>query len=79
MKHVKQHQYMIAVVARLAGADIINNHVPNVFHAMLLAGEILSKRRSGDLGYMFVLGDREYLLFGKAAKSHAILKGNHAP
>jgi hypothetical protein len=28
---------------------------------------------------MFVLGDREHLLFGKAAKSHAILKGNHAP
>jgi hypothetical protein len=28
---------------------------------------------------MFVLGDREHLLFGKATKSHAILKGNHGP
>ncbi len=78
MQHVKQCQHMAAVIARLAGADVIDDHVADFFRAMLLAGKILGKRRGGDFGYVLVLGDRQHFLFAKAAQGQAILEGDHS-
>jgi len=77
VEHVEKVPDMLSIVARLAGADVIDNHVTDLFRAMLLVRQILSKRGRGHFGHMFVLGDGKHLFFGEAAKGHAILKGNH--
>ncbi len=69
---------MLPIVTHLTGADVIDNHVTNFFRAMFLVGQIFRKRGSRDFGHMLVLSDGEHLIFGEAAKSDAILKGNHA-
>jgi hypothetical protein len=36
MEHVKQREDMLPIVARLACADVIDNHLTNFFYSMLL-------------------------------------------
>jgi hypothetical protein len=36
VEHVEKGQYMLLVVARLAGADVIDDHVADFFPAMFL-------------------------------------------
>jgi len=79
VEHVEKGQNMLPVVTRLAAADVIDNHVPDFFRAVLLVREILSKRGRSNFWHMLMLSDGEHLLFGEATKRHAVLKCNHAP
>ena len=36
VEHVEKAPDMLSIVARLAGADVIDNHVTDLFRAMLL-------------------------------------------
>ncbi len=38
VEHVEKAQDMLSIVARLAGTDVIDNHVTDLFLAMLLVG-----------------------------------------
>lgn len=79
MQHVQKAQHVAAVAARLARADVVDDHVPDLVSAVLLAREILGKRGGGDFRNVLVLGDGEHFLFREAAKGQAVLKGNHSP
>jgi len=52
--------------ACLGVPNIIDNHVPDSFIAVLLERKVLSERRCRDYGKMFVLCNGEHLLFGQA-------------
>jgi hypothetical protein len=65
------------VPTRLAGMDVIDNHVADFFSAVLLLRKILGKGGSGDFGQMLVLSDGKHLVLGQTAKGHAVLKRNH--
>jgi hypothetical protein len=77
VKDVQQGQRMLLVAAELGLPYIIDNHVPNFFAAMLLGQEILGERCRSDLGKALMLGDGEYVIFGQATQSDAVLKRNH--
>jgi len=57
---------MLLVAASLRLTNIVNNHVPDFFAALLLGQKILSERCCADFGEVFMLGKREHLLFGQA-------------
>jgi len=70
---------VVAIATRLARADIVDDRVPDLVGAMLLARQILAKGRSRDFGDMLVLGDGEHFLFGEAAKGQTVFKNDHRP
>jgi len=77
VEDVEQDHNMLLVVTRLAGADVIDNHVADFFRPVLLARKILGKSSRRDLGHMLVLRDGENLFFGKAAQGDTVLKRDH--
>ena len=79
MQHVQKREHVVAVATRLARADIVDDHVPDLVGAMLLARQILAKGRGRDFGDVLVLGDGEHFLFGEAAKGQTVFKGDHRP
>jgi hypothetical protein len=58
---------MLPVAAKLRLPNIVNYHVPDVFASTVLRQKVLSERRCGDFGEVFVLGNGEHLVFGQAA------------
>ena len=66
VEDMQQGQDMLLVAVSLGLPNIIDNHVPNFFAAVLLGQKVLSERRCTDLGEMFVLCKSEHLLFGQA-------------
>ena len=78
VKDMQQHQDMLLVAASLGLPNIIDNHVPHFFAAMLLGQKVLSKRCCSDFGKLFVLCNGEHLLFGQTTQSNAIFKRNHS-
>jgi hypothetical protein len=69
---------MLLVAAPLGLPNIINNHLPDPFAAMLAGQKVLSERCSSDFGDLFVLRDGEHFLFRQAAERNAVFKRNHA-
>ena len=68
---------MLLVSAPLGLSNIFDNHISNVFAAMLARQEILSECCCGDFRQMFMLGNSEYFLFGQAAQANAIFERDH--
>ena len=68
---------MIPVAAKLGFPDIVDNHVPDFFAAMLILQKVAGESRRRDLGDVLVFGDGQHLLFGQAAKPHAIFQRDH--
>lgn len=77
VQHVQESQHVIAVAAGLARAHVVDDHVPDLVAAMLLAGQVLGKGRGRDLGDVLVLGDGEHFLFGEATEGQAVLERDH--
>ena len=73
MQNMQQGQYAFFVAAELSLPKIVDNHIPNFFAAVLAGQKVLSECCSSDFGQVFVLGNREHLLFGQAAEPDAIL------
>ena len=48
---------MLPVAAKLGLPNIVNYHVPDVFASTVLRQKVLSERRCGDFGEVFVLGN----------------------
>jgi hypothetical protein len=69
---------MLPVAAKLRLPNIVNYHVPDVFASTVLRQKVLSERRCGDFGEVFVLGNGEHLVFGQAAEGDAILERNQS-
>ena len=66
VEDMQQGQDMLLVAASLGLPNIIDNHVPDFFAAVLLGQKVLSERGCSDFGKMFVLCKGEHLLFGQA-------------
>ena len=66
VKHMQEGQSVRFIQTLLSPPDVIHDHVPDFFHAMLSLQEILSESSSGDFWQMFMLRDRENLFFGQA-------------
>jgi hypothetical protein len=64
VKYMQQGQNMLLVAASLGVPNIIDNHVPDIFIAVLLGQEVLNERCCSDCGKVFVLCNGEHLLFG---------------
>lgn len=73
VEHVEKRQDMLPIIARLARADIVNNHVTDLLLAMILISQVLGKPGRGHFRDMLVLGDGKHFFFGEATKSHAVL------
>jgi len=67
VKDMQQGQNMLLVAVSLGLPQIIDDHVPNFFAAVLLGQEILSERCCSDLGEVLMLCKGEHLLFAQAA------------
>jgi hypothetical protein len=57
---------MLLVAALPGSPDIIDDHVPDLFAAVLLGQQVLSECCRSDFGEVFVLCNGEHLLFGQA-------------
>jgi hypothetical protein len=66
VKDMQQSQDMLLVAASLGLPNIIDNHVPDFFAAMLLGQKVLSECCRSDFGEVFVLCKGEHLFFGQA-------------
>lgn len=73
VEHVEKGQDTLSIIAHLACADIVDNHVTDLLLAMILIRQILGKRGRGNFGYMLVLGDGKNLFLGDTTKSQAVL------
>ena len=67
VKDMQQGQGVLLVTASLGLPNIIDNHVPDFFAAVYLGQKILRECCCSDFGQVFVLCNREHLLFGQAA------------
>ena len=67
VKDMQQGQNMLLVAASLGLPNIIDNHVPDFFTAVLLGQKVLSECCCSDFGKVFVLCNGEHLLFGQTA------------
>ena len=66
VKDMQQGQDMLLIAASLGLPNIIDNHVPDFFAAVLLGQKVLSECCCTDFGEVFVLCKGEHLLFGQA-------------
>jgi hypothetical protein len=67
MENMQKDEHMLLVTARVRRANVVGNHVPDFFQAVLLVGEIGAERGGGHLRQMLMLGDGEHFLFGEPA------------
>ena len=67
VQDMQQGQDVLLVAVSLGLPNIVDNHVPDFFAAVLLGQKVLSERRCNNFGKMFVLCNGEHLLFGQAA------------
>ncbi len=65
VQNMKQGQHMLLVACELSLPNIVVNHLPNFFAAMLHGQEVCSERCCGDFGEVFVLCNGKHLLFGQ--------------
>lgn len=63
-----------AVVGR---ADVVDNHVPDGFQAVLLLQEAARKARGDHDRDVLVLGDGAHLVLAEATQSNAVFKCDH--
>jgi hypothetical protein len=63
---MQKGQNVRLISALLSLTDIINDHVSDFLHAMLLLQKVLSKGGSGDFGQLLMLRDCENLFLGQA-------------
>ena len=64
VKDMQQGQNVLFVAAFLSVLNIIDNHVPDFFTAVVLGQKVLSECCCTDFGEVFVLCKGEDLLFG---------------
>ena len=67
MEDMQQGQNMLLVAVSLGLPKIIDNHVPDFFAAVYLGQKTLRECCCSDFWEVFVLCNREHLLFGQAA------------
>jgi hypothetical protein len=72
MQHVQQHQNVRSISVSLRGMSIVDDHISDLFCAVLLVQEVLGKSRCGDLRQTFVLGDYKHLILAQAAQAYAV-------
>ena len=78
VKHMQQGQDMLLRTNSLGLPNIIDDHIPDFFGAMLLGQNVLSERCCSYFGNVLVLCNSEHLLFGQATQSDAVFKRNHS-
>jgi hypothetical protein len=78
VKDMQQGQDMLLGAASLGLPNIVDDHVPDFFAAMLLRQKVLSECCRSYFGNVFVLSNSEHLLFGQTAQSNAVFKRNHS-
>ena len=67
VEDMQQGQNMLLVAASLGVPNIIDNHVPDFFAAVLLGQKVLSECCCTDFGEVFVLCNGEHLFFAQTA------------
>ena len=68
---------MFPIAIELGLSNIIDNHVPDFFAAMLLRQETLGECCRIDFGEVFVLGNGEHFLLSQTAERNTIFKRDH--
>ncbi len=68
---------MLPAAACLRFPDVVDNHIPDLFGAVLLLQKVAAENRRRDFGDMLVFGGGEHLLLRRAAKPDAIFQRNH--
>jgi hypothetical protein len=65
VQDMEQIQNMLFSAAELGLPNILDNHVPDPFAAVVAGQKVLSECRCSDFGEVLVLGDGEHFLFGQ--------------
>ena len=68
---------MFLIAVELGLPNIVDNHVPDFFAAMLLRQEILGECCRIDFGEVFMLGNGEHFLLSQTAERNTIFKRDH--
>ena len=68
---------MFPIAIELGLSNIIDNHVPDFFAAMLLRQETLGECCRINFREAFVLGNGEHLLLSQSAERNTIFKRDH--
>ncbi|HXF55104.1 MAG TPA: hypothetical protein VNK52_13365 [Hyphomicrobiaceae bacterium] len=71
MQHAQESMNVLLIAPRLRDPHVIDDHVADLFAAMLLPEQILGQCTGSDPGQMLVLGDGKPLLLGQATESDA--------
>ena len=58
---------LLVAFDKLGAPNIVDNHVPNFFAAVLLGQKVLRHCCSSNFRKAFVVSDGQHLLFGQAA------------
>ena len=77
VKDMQQGQDMLLIAASLGLPNIIDNHVPDFFAAMLLRQETLGECCRINFGEVFVLGNGKHFLLSQTAERSTIFKRDH--
>ena len=67
VEDMQQGQDMLLIAALLGVPNIIDNHFPNFFAAVLLGQKVLSECCCSDLGEVLMLCNGEHLFFAQTA------------
>jgi hypothetical protein len=78
VKDMQQGQHMLLIAISLGLPNIIDDHVPDFFGAVLLGQYVLSECRRSYFGKVLVLCNGEHLLFTQPTQSDAVFKRNHS-
>jgi len=78
MQDVQQGTDVIAITTGLCFANVVDDHLAHSLETSLFVDEILSVSCGNYLWNMFMLGNRQNLLFGEATHPNAVFKRNHA-
>jgi hypothetical protein len=78
MQDMQQGTDMIAIILGLCFANVVDDHLAHGLETMLPIDEILRVGRRNYLRDMFMLGNRQHLLFGEATHANAVFERNHA-
>jgi len=68
---------MFLIAVELGLSNIVDNHIPDFFAAMLFRQETLGECCCINFGEVFVLGNGEHFLLSQTAERNTIFKRDH--
>ena len=77
VQHVQETQGVLTVAMKLGLPDIIHDHVPDFFDAVLYAQHVTDKAGGHNFGDVLVFRDDKHHLLRRSAERNAIFQRNH--